>query len=83
MTVLVSLMARRASSSLRWLPRSRVFADEEDGAAVLAWLFAEEVEGEAERVEDGGSVCRRGLRCGRGERGGAVFKMMLTGGSRV
>ena len=32
------------------------FADEEDGAAVLGWLGAEEIDGEAEGVEDGGAV---------------------------
>jgi hypothetical protein len=56
-------------------------ADEEDGAAILGWLIAEEVDGEADGVEDGGAVVAE-AEIVDGQRGGAVFEMMLAGAAR-
>ncbi len=59
-------------------PSVEGFADKEDGAAVLAWLVPEEVDGEAEGVEDGGAVVAE-AEVVDGERGGAVVEVMLAG----
>lgn len=36
------------------------FADEKDSSAVVGWLVAEEIDSEAEGVEDGGSIVAEG-----------------------
>jgi hypothetical protein len=56
-------------------------ADEKDGAAVLGWLVAEEVDRKAEGVEDGGAVVAE-AEVVNSERGGAVFEMVLAGAAR-
>jgi len=59
MTVLVVADGAEGCFELEMAASVEGLADEEDGAAVLGWLVAEEVDGEAEGVEDAAPLSPR------------------------
>jgi hypothetical protein len=56
MAVLVSLIARSASSIVVWLPWSIGFGDEQNGAAIVRAADAQQVHGKLQAVENGRSL---------------------------